>query len=147
MTRALIGTIGGAGETITQSRLRSASTSLTTSISANITASPLTLGAGVWLISAMIGFAPSGATMTFVQAAISTVSATLPSNDVIAVPTGNQIRTIMPLNLTGLGTDISLTLPPISVVLTGSSAFYLVGQAGFSAGTVGGYGAIWAVKQ
>lgn len=145
-----INTITGAATT--QSRLRSAATSLTNNTTANVTATALTLGAGTWDISAMVGFL-TGTTPTTTQlkGAISQTSATLPATDTESVPNSNGEVTTT-LSYAAAGTALTstsvtgLSIPTYRVVLAGSTTFYLVARALFSTSTITAFGSISATQ-
>ena len=147
-----LGNKASASAESSQSRLLSAATGLTTNVVANVTATPLTLAAGTWDISAMIGFNTGIITNITNQGVggISITSATLPSTDATAVPNANgEIRSKLPSTNTGIvfasGTTYVMSIPQYRVVLSGSTTFYLVAQATFTVSTLSIFGSIRAI--
>lgn len=152
-TPNIIGTVtndnaaaGSVGEEQTQSRLRSAATAMTTSTPLNVTATPITLQAGDYDISAMVGYlAGTGTNATTIVAGISLTSATLPSADVIAVPTSGEARiNVMSAASFVIGTNGTLTgqISSYRVSLPGATTLYLVAQATFTVSTLSVFGSI-----
>lgn len=128
------------------SRLRSASTAITTDVVLNVTASPLSLTAGDWMVFASLGFTPTTTTsMTQFVIGVSLTSATLPALDVVAVPTSNEMRMQVSSapQVTGVS-DTTVAVPGFRVTLSGTTSLYLVARSTFSVSTLAVYGSIWA---
>lgn len=136
------------GEFFTQTKLRSAATGMATNTQTNVLATPITLTAGDWEISAMLGFTTSTTTATLFEGGISSSagsgSATLPGADTLAVPTSGEVRLNAAVSLTGTSNDDSISFPPYRVSISASTTFYLVARAQFSLGTVAPYGSLKA---
>lgn len=107
--------------------------SLTTTTGANITS--LSLTAGDWEVSGNINFSASTATVTGTSGGITATTGTVPT-DGTEVYSGVQV--------TLLSETDSVTIPPKRFSLSGTTTVYLVGKSTFSAGSVGGFGAIKA---
>lgn len=135
---------GNVGEEMTQTRLRSAATGLTTATAANVTATAITLTAGDWDVSGIVGFTTSSSTITSVEGAVATTSATMPGNDVIGVPTSNQCRVYKNIAFTTTSIDYTVEIPSYRVSVASSTTIYLVARAAFSAGTVSAFGSFRA---
>ena len=137
---------GFVGEHLSQSRLRSSSTALTTTVAANITATALTLTAGDWEVEGMVGFAPAATTsINRLFACISTTSATAPNNDTWAVQDANgQISWIQTFNSEVPGLDIVSGRVKSRVSISSTTTFYLVAYANFTVSTMTAYGSIRA---
>lgn len=140
---------GSVGETITQSRVQSAATALTTATVANVTATALTLTAGDWDISAMVGFLyGTGTNVTVLRSGISLTSATNPAADTFGVPTSGEVRlshanvTVGTVRTTG-GYDV-FGIPQYRVSISGSTTFYLICLATFTVSTCSAFGSITA---
>jgi hypothetical protein len=109
--------------------------SLTTATAANVTS--ISVPAGTWFISGNINFSAASATVTGTSGGLSSTSATLPT-DGTEVYSGVQV--------TLLSETDSVTLPPKQFVLGSTTTIYLVGKSTFSAGSVGAFGQITAVR-
>lgn len=134
---------GWVGEILSQSRLRGASTSLSTGTTANILGTALTLTAGDWEVSGAVGFAPAGTTtITRLIAGISVTSATEPASSTFAVPnsSGEYIGVQSYPSGTVPGDDIVMPIPPVRVSLSGSTTYYLIATGTFGTSTLVGYG-------
>lgn len=131
-----------------QSRLQSVGTSLTTATNVNVTANPLVLPFGDYLISGSVGVTiAGGTTLTQIVAATSLVSATLPAADTICVPTAGECQSIFDMassTLSGQRTNMvyipsfRLSVPAAGVTL------YLVAQASFGVSTAVVFGSFQA---
>jgi hypothetical protein len=137
---------GYVGELLSQSRLRSAATALTTATAANVTSTALTLTAGDWDISAILGITPAATTsVTKIEIAISQTSATLPGTDTFAVPSsGGEIRLQDITAAFVVNDDWTTSIPKVRVSLAATTTFYLVAQAAFTLSTLSAYGYIAA---
>jgi len=121
---------GYIGESLSQSRAYASQISVSTGVDTNVTATPLTLTPGSWLISGVVHLETSSAQVTDFRAGISTTSATLPS--VYGTPSGNQVAYRYFLNnYTGAFTaSISSYVVNVSTPTT----FYLIGRPTWSTG-------------
>lgn len=152
-TKGILGTAtnndaatGYVGEYVSQSRLNSATTALSTGTAANVTASPLSIpSAGDWEVGGAIGFSPgAGTSVTLLIAAISATSATVPSADTLAVANSSgEIRSQWASSANIVGSNNTLVLPTHRFTTTGAATLYLVAQASFSVSTLATYGSIW----
>jgi hypothetical protein len=136
---------GSVGEEITQSRVQSAATALTTATTANVTATALTLTAGDWDISAALGVITGGATnITTIIYGVSLTSATTPGTDTTAVPTAGEVR----MRVTNVGVVssgvITYSIPRYRVSLAGSATLYFIVNASFTVSTASAYGSVTA---
>jgi hypothetical protein len=136
---------GFVGEYLTESRVRSSATSLTTNTSVNVTTANITLTAGDWDVGGVVGF-DAGATtsMTNVIAAISLTSATVPGTDVINVPTSNELRVQYSQSAGVTYTVGHVVIPPFRISVSSSTTIYLVAQSAFTVSTMSTYGSYWA---
>ena len=140
---------GYIGETLTQSRLRGALTSLTTGVPLNVLATPLTLTPGVWSLTGTVAYKTATTTsVTAIFAAINTTSATIPATTSYAVPSSTgQIAVSRETSATVYGSgDNNLILPPQTIVVATSTIYYLVAQGNFTVSTLDVYGIISAVR-
>ena len=140
---------GYIGETLTQSRLRGALTSLTTGVPLNVLATPLTLTPGVWSLTGTVAYKTATSTsVTAIFAAINTTSATIPATTSYAVPSSTgQIAVSRETSATVYGSgDNNLILPPQTIVVSTSTIYYLVAQGNFTVSTLDAYGFISAVR-
>lgn len=140
---------GKLGEIITQSRLRSAATALTTATAANVTATALTLTAGDWEVVAHGGFlAGTGTSLTVAVMSVSLTSATLPASDTTSVPTNGEIRMQNVPTASGvvLATNgaFGLNIPSFRVSINTPTTYYLVAFANFTVSTLSAFGSITA---
>jgi len=124
---------GYIGEYISSTLASGSALSFTTATARNI--DTLVLAAGDWDVDANLIFGEGSATVTSRSAAITTTSATLPSN-------GTECPLDIPTTLTSGRNSISVKTTRISIAST--TNVYLVGSATFSAGTVSGYGSFSA---
>jgi hypothetical protein len=128
---------GYVGEAVQSFVAVGSAVALTTATAANVTSISLT--PGDWDVDGNVNFTATSATTAaggVFSSAVSTTSATLSvdgteSND-------------LPGPLTTTSFKMSVTVPRKRLSLTTTTTVYLVGLASFSAGTVGGYGAISA---
>jgi len=135
-------TAGNVGQVLEQTRLRSAGTSLTTGVAANVTATALTLTAGEWDITGIAGFNGSGTTtVASAVATISTTSATVGGGDTYGI----NSTVFEHGNVTSVG-SINLRLPIFRVSISSSTIYYLAVVAGFSGSTLTAYGNIRATR-
>lgn len=128
---------GKVGEYVSSLIAVGSATSLTTATAKNVTSISLT--AGDWVVSGNVTFTESSATVTSRTAGISSTSATLPTD-------GSEIENGSLTTL--ISEKITLTIPPKSIKLSGTTTIYLIGSETFSAGTSSGYGSInaWRVR-
>lgn len=122
------------GEMISASVARASAVTLTTSSPANVTS--ILLPAGDWEVEGTIGFANAATGVSYYFAGVSTASATLPTSD-------NGGLFCLPGSF-GAGYDASFPTGRIPINSSGSTRVYLVGEANFTSGTMGGFGRIWA---
>jgi len=140
VTNGLVGTTaadnapsGNVGQVVSSFITIASPVALTTATTANITSISLT--AGDWDVSGLVSYSPSAATVTQKIGGINTTSATVP-NDGSAVYSGAQLTTSSVLD--------SVTVPVKRVNVSSTTTVYLVGNATFSAGSVAGFGYIYA---
>lgn len=127
-------TAGNLGEFVSSLvSLSGSPVALTTSTSANITSISLT--AGDWDVGGNVNFSGTSATVTSKRAAISTTSATIPT-DGSEVWDGQQTTTLTVVD--------GITIPRKRVNVSSTTTVYLVGQCTFSAGSVAASGGITA---
>jgi hypothetical protein len=110
--------------------------SLTTATPANVTS--LTLTAGDWDVWGNLNLSAGAASVTVLSGGLSTTTGTLPTDGTECF-SGQQSTTT-----TFKGT-ISVPSKPVNV--SSSTPVYLVASATFSAGTVAGYGAMYARRR
>ncbi len=138
-------TAGNVGEYIIQSRVRASSTSASTGVDINVTSTALTLTAGDWDVTGLLGVTPGGTTsITQVLLGISLTSATMPSSATLAVPTGGEVRYAFSEAASVPVGDSTYNTGPTRVSISGTTTFYLVAQATFSISTLSVYGSIYA---
>lgn len=131
---------GNVGQLLRESRDRSAQTALTTGVSANITANPMTLTAGVWLVTGSVSIIGT-ATSARLDFGLSTTSATLPpASDIPSLRNYSSIT----VNLTLA--DLPLFVGPWYVNISSTTTLYLVGNSVYSGGTCNAYGFMQAVR-
>ncbi len=136
---------GIVGEQLIQTRVLSAATALTTSnVEYNVLATALTLTAGDWEISGTACWGSSSATITVLRAGVSLTSATLPASDTIGVPTGGEYRVHSPSYAVVASITQTAAIPPFKVSISGSTTYYLVASAAFSAGSMTTWGTLRA---
>lgn len=142
LTAGIAAAAGVVGEYLLQSRLRSASLSLTSATPQNLLAAPLVLTAGEWDIEGAVGFEMAATTsVTLLQAAISLASATLPAGDTIALPTAGEVRVSLASAAQVPGGNFSvLVFPRARVLISASATYYIVTQSVFTVSTLSGYG-------
>lgn len=124
-------TAGYLGETLSQSRIYSSATAVTTGTPLNITATALTLTPGVWSIRGQAYFEVSSAQITLCYAAISKTSATIPAQ--WGTPSGDEVASNFRLG-SGYFITVTHSIAPYIVNITTNTVFYLVGQASWSTG-------------
>lgn len=149
VTNASDAASGIVGEVLSQSRLRSAATALTTATPANVLGTALTLPAGDWDVTAHGGFlAGTGTSLTVAVIAVSLTSATLPATDTTSVPTNGEIRMQNVPTASGviLATNgaFGLNVPTFRISINTPTTYYLVSQANFTVGTLSIFGSIYA---
>jgi hypothetical protein len=133
------------GTIVSTSQARSAGTSLSTGVSANVCSSPsITLTGGDWEIGGYVGFNPGGATnINYAIGAISKTSATTPANDTRGLPTNGEVM-LQEVNIVCPGStyDTELSFSPYQLkVASGSSVtLYLVANSAFSVSTLTAFG-------
>lgn len=93
----------------------------------------ITLGAGVWDLTGVLGLSTSDAPITVIGLSTNTVSATG-----AGFPYGTQI------SLPSIASNQRAPLPVRIVNITSSTTYYLVGTAAFSTGTVTASGYLYA---
>jgi len=137
-------TAGNIGEKITSNVPNASAVSLTTGVGANVTSISLT--AGDWDVWGVVFGKPAGtSTTSFAQAAVTTTSATIPSDASI---TTSLTQVWMP-NTSGTGVSTaggSMNLPvaPITLSLSGTTTVFLVTAFTFGVSTYAAYGTLWA---
>jgi hypothetical protein len=140
---------GDIGEYLIQSRVYSARTNLSSGNVVNVTATALTLTAGIWDIAASVSVINNTNTITdFTQIAISKTSATMPGADTYALPTsGEYIGTMSIKCQDAAGLAVSHQIPTYQVIITESTIFYLVAKATWTTNTAQVWGSIWAIRR
>jgi microcystin-dependent protein len=139
---------GFVGEVLSATKLRSAASSISNTIAANVTASPLVLTEGVWEVSGMVGYDPvTTLTSTSFYACISKTSGTFSAADTLGVPNSDGEVRAQILGNAG-DNDVTVSIPPVRVYVPSEStvSYYLIGRADFSAGTCNVYGSLRAVR-
>jgi len=129
---------GFLGEQIRAVLANGTPTALTSTTSKNVTSISLT--AGIWDVSGIIGFATgAGTVVTQMVAAISSTSATIP---------GNYGDDSIVLSITAGLTNFQNTLPipALRVSLSSTTTYYLVANAIFTVSTYSAYGRISATR-
>ena len=138
-----IASSGYVGELIKASVVRSAGISLTTNTVANVTSISLT--PGDWDVTGMVGYQPSSATFTQLDAAITITSATLtPSTDNLCVQNTSGEIWIEGAGVSGTSADASIMIPKVRISLASTTTYYLTSRAIFGGGTAKTYGSIVA---
>lgn len=129
---------GRVGELITAQVVVGSAVPLTSSTATNITSVSLT--AGDWDLTGLIGFAPADTTnVTYAEASISNTSAT--RNTTL----GNLIGEGYTASGSVIGTNGLLwPLPLVRRSLAATTTVYLIGYASFSISTLGAYGLLRA---
>jgi|SRR6185503_2741091 len=131
---------GNVGEYLSTIVLSGAAVAMTTTVSADVAS--LALTAGDWDVWAELWTSANGATTTtLIQAAINTVSATLPT--VPADGTANEIH--HPVNSAGAIEVISIS--PCRVSLAAPATIYFVANITFAVNTMATYGKICARRR
>ncbi len=134
---------GFVGEVLQASRLKSAATGASSTVSLNVLATALSLTAGDWDVSGCLVFLPAASTsITLLKAAISKTSATLPATDTIGVPTSGEVSAQYTTAANVATGDISLVMPTCRISLATTTSIYLVANATFSASTLTVYGSL-----
>ncbi len=136
---------GYVGETLSQSRVLSAATGVTTNTTLNVTASQIVLTAGDWLIRAAVGVQfNTGTTCSAFTIAISATSATLPASDTSDAPNSSGEMRVnqeqQPASAAGSGATMALIIPSYRVSVSGSTTLYLVARATFLVSTLTTFG-------
>lgn len=115
--------------------------SLTTATPANITNVPLT--AGTWIVWGRVVFAAGASTtITYLEAGINSVSATLPN---ILTPIIGTSDTRLTATFSTGGTNV-LSLSPAVIPISANTTIYLVGSANFGTSTMTAGGVIIAQR-
>lgn len=132
---------GYVGETGSQARLRSAATSMTTATALNVTASPLVLTPGDYDIEGSCAYTFGATTsITLLQCAISTTSATLPATDTIgSFNTSGESYSMRGSAATVPVNDIVMSAGPrhqIKVAAGTTTTLYLVARSAFTVSTM-----------
>lgn len=132
---------------IIASVVQSAALSLTTATS--LTIASITLPAGKWRISAMIGYLFGTATsVTVLRGGVSLTNNTLPASDTTAVPTAGETIVQGMSEAVGIvkinGGVQTMSIPSYDVFLTVSTTFYLIGRSTFTVNTNKVFGSILA---
>lgn len=128
-------TAGNLGENLRTLVAVGAPVALTTATAANVATVSLT--AGDWSVSGHVTFSGASSTVTVRSAGINTTSATVPTDGTEAY-NGHLTTT------TSEKTTVACPAKRISVAST--TSVYLVASATYSAGTMGSYGFISAVR-
>ncbi len=121
---------GYVGEYVSSTVTSGSAVSLTTTTVANVTS--ISLSAGDWDVSGVVGFTGSGYTLTYVQSGTSTVSATLgsvgsyDSRNTVSSPAVNEEQVV----------------PTQRYSLSATTTVYLVARASFTTAPLGAYGVI-----
>jgi hypothetical protein len=137
---------GYVGEYVAAVLARSSRDALVSGTAEDLSGLSITLTAGHWKIGAVAGFLPTaGTTITQLNVATSTTSATMPSVNQIAISdsSGNMRTTFSQASANNGGLDVSLQVPDHDVKLTATTTFYPVVSASFS-GTLQAWGQIYA---
>lgn len=133
---------GGVGEEITSTLVMGSAISLSTGTAANVTSISLT--AGDWDVSGSAIFNGNAATtVTYIQASISSTSATLDT-------TPGRIGGMGFITTTTLYASNSINtvaLPPYRISLSGTTTIYLVVQSAFATNTANAYGILRARRK
>jgi hypothetical protein len=139
--------LAGIGTVLTPGQIKSASVavgspvSLTTDTATNITT--LSLEPGVWRVMGQLGFIPAASTsITQLQAAINTTSATSPAVDAVAAARNQQggAAYVPGAVIQALGTSEAI------LTLTATTTVYLIARAIFTVSTMTAYGKIQAER-
>lgn len=138
---------GIVGEVLSQQRLRASRISITSGATTNILSTALTLTAGDWEISGAFALLPANTTTTsYIQAAISQTSASIPSSSAYAAP--NSSGEIVIVDGTGGittgGQELMTIFPSYQVNVSASTIFYLTANVGFAISTAEAYGSLQA---
>ena len=133
---------GNIGEEMRQTRLRSASNSISTGSTVNVTSSSITLTAGDWDVDGMVGFTVGASTIvTNIQMGIATTTATIPASDTFDVPTSGEVAQQFSFPAGNIpATGLSLVIPPYRISVASTQTIFLVAQATFSASTASVFG-------
>lgn len=141
---------GDVGEYVNQTRLSSGSISRTTGQSGtafDVTSTALTLTAGDWDLSAMIGCEDGGAgtTISNLNLGVSATSATLPGATTRAVPNSSgEVRTCNLYNAVLASGGPTVEVPRYRVSISTSTTFYLVCLPVFAVNNLNVWGSISA---
>jgi hypothetical protein len=144
---------GYIGETVIQTRLRSATTAPGASgTTINCTANPIALTAGIWLIGGIVGIRPNGMTaLTLMTAGINTTSATIPASDDttslvdLSTPTA-VLKVNRPSASYTPGADLYMNIGPYPAYITGSANYYMCWVGTYSTANPYIYGSLWATR-
>lgn len=126
---------GVIGEIITGSRLAASASALTTSIALNVTSISLT--AGDWDVSGVVGFTGVSGNTTVYAAGISTTSATFPPEPYLGGIT-------LLGHVSGANGNQVLPISNFQVNVSSTTTVYLIAQCTFTTGAANAYGGIRA---
>ena len=135
---------GCIGEVISQVRPFTATIGLTSAVGANVTASPIVIPVGVWLVSGNV-FVNVSTTMTIITAGLSLTSATLPPTAAFSTPDASGQILVYQLPGSASGQAQSAVLPTFTLTLASPVTLYLVTQSTF-AGSGSASGFVQAVR-
>jgi hypothetical protein len=139
-----------AGYPLIQSKTYTNRSALTSTVVSNVTATPLTLTAGIWDIGGAVGVLNNGSTPTDITiCAIGQTSATIPTNlDTLGIWTNNEIYCAMNINALSNGNNIAvLPIPVATILVTNETIFYLLCRAVWTTNTMYVWGSIWATAR
>lgn len=128
-------TAGNLGENLRTLVAVGAPVALTSTTAANVATVSLT--AGDWSVTGQVTFAGASSTVTVRSAGVNTTTATIPTD-------GTEAYNSHGTTTRSESTTVALPAKRISVAST--TNVYLVASATFSAGTMGSYGSISAVR-
>jgi hypothetical protein len=136
---------GEIGEYQYQSRVLSAAVGITTGTTANVTAAPITLQPGEYVIAGVVGFqAAATTTVTQWNVSINTISAALALSDTIAAPAADgttRIEIARPSETIN-GIHI-ITIPAYRFTITSPTTYYLTARSNFATSTMTVFGSFW----
>jgi hypothetical protein len=134
---------GSVGEFVTATVVAGSAVALTTATGANITSISLT--AGDWDVSAVADFTPAGTTsVTMLSAGLGTTTATqLTQTGGGGVGTDPLVTWTQAAAVPAAG-PITLSLPPVRVLLGVTTTIFFVAKANFTVSTLAAYGTISA---
>lgn len=132
---------GGIGQFVTATVASGSAVSLSNGAGTNVTSISVT--AGDWDISGTVDIILAGATGTLSQGGISLTTATLPSQ-AGGSGLGTDGLTLIPLSVAAFSNTVSVTIPPVRLLVAATTTVYLVAQQAFTVGTATAYGTIRA---